>query len=357
MSADLGGPYMHFAKGKAGSAGAYAHYILRPEAVLDYRDLSRDHLMSDLSPIWVRNLPAYVAQGVEDPGELQMRLGAFAEAMGQLERRRHQGRGHALEYFRATASFAPQIRPTAAMAQEIADDFLRSDFSRARVIASLHRNTGNFHINLLILARDQDGRKLDLGQRYFRMDQCWAKVYLRATQPDPAIRLQMFRLHMEKKYEMRRFPVEVRRLMEHAQKLGRSITRHEAEKLVGKPERFADYRNIPLHPHAKMAAGLARTHLRVREITRQILEAPESAGADALRAEYRSITSKAGGITRSRETLGELLQAYGDDPVFIAQVRRLAGRDVSDDVAVLFRERERELGGPQLPGKGLGRSR
>lgn len=345
------GPYMHFSKGKPGSAGSYCRYILRPEAVLDDHDIIREPLLGNHSPIWVRNIPKYVTEGVVAPNELRSRLSAFATVMGQLERHRHRGRGLALEYFRATASFAAQIRPTPEEAQAIADKFLSVDFSKARVIASLHRNTEHYHINLHILARDRDGWKLDLGQRYFRMDQQWAKVYLRATQPDPALRLEMFRLHLEKKYETKRFREEVKQVMHDVRLMGYKITQREAERMIGKPERYADYRNIPLHPHAKEAVRLATAHLQLREISSRILAAPESAEAHVFRREFQALQLKEGGIDKTGKRLGELLRIYSDDPIFLSQVRRLAGPKVFDGAVEFYRGRE--LGGESISGPRL----
>lgn len=351
MSAHRSGPYCHFGKGASKSAGAYARYILRPEAVLDDRPLSQRVLMDERSPIWVRNLPEYVTQGVVDPGELRLRLATYAEFTGELERHRHRGRGSGLEYYRATGSFAKELRPTPEQVQETVDNFLAIDFAKARVIASLHRNTGNYHVNLAILARDLDGRKLDLRQRYFRMDQLWAKVYLRSTEPDPAIRLQKFRLHLEKKREMRNFHAEVKTVMKEVRGMGYSITRSQAEAMIGKPERFADYRNDRLHPHVEDAVQLATQHLRLRELDQKIKAAPASAEAAELRSEYRSIQAKFGGLSWTGEQLGDLLHAYANDEVFKTQLRRLAGPHIYEPVKALFVERK--LGGRLITGPGL----
>jgi len=82
--------------------------------------------------------------------------------------------------------------------------FLRENFPRAQALAALHRNTSHVHVHLYVHSRQPDGRKVNLGQAYFRLDESWAKVCSEHFK-DRAIYDEHMRLKNEtKKWKRRR---------------------------------------------------------------------------------------------------------------------------------------------------------
>lgn len=56
------------------------------------------------------------------------------------------------------------------------NDFLKENFPSAQALIAVHQNSAHLHAHVYIHARQLDGRKIDLKQRYFHLDESWAKV-------------------------------------------------------------------------------------------------------------------------------------------------------------------------------------
>ena len=318
------GPNLHVGIGTPGTARRFASYILRPEAVrtpkpYPYLDAARAEY-----PVFSRNMPPLL-RGGESLDEIQDIYSTYVQTLREWEHALARGRDPGTEYLYAVGTFPTREWPTPKQAQAMADDFLAADFARARVIGAGHYNTGNYHLNLLILARDINGKKLQLGQRYFRLDERWAEVYLQHMEPDEARRQQRLTIHLQKKAETRRFKLALREELKRARDRGRPISMDEAVQRVartmGIPQRYADYRRIELHPYAREAAQLVQRYATIAELSRRIRQAPESAGALQWRREMMEL----GGLVTVQRELTTLFDVHDGDPNFAPQVRRLAG--------------------------------
>lgn len=326
-----GGPNLHFGVGVPGTGARFARYILRPEAVraqhsYPITDERRGHFA-----VFTRNLPELL-RGGESPEEVQDVLSSFTGTAWDWELARSHGRDPGTEYYYAVATFAVGVWPTPRQAQQMSDEFLARDFGRARVIGAGHYDTGNYHANLIILARDVDGLKLQLGQQYFRMDERWAEIYLRHMEPDEERRNARFRLHMAKKAETRRFKTAIREELQTARARGRSISIEEAVQRVARtmriPQRYVDYRRIELHPHAREAAQLVQRCATVLGLSQQIKRAADSASAQAVG--WRRQMHELGMPSVVKDELLTLWLMHREDPHFLEQVQRLTGSEAFD---------------------------
>ncbi|HMF58347.1 MAG TPA: hypothetical protein VK619_18530 [Pyrinomonadaceae bacterium] len=104
--------------------------------------------------------------------------------------------------------------------------FLSEAFSLNGAVVALHRNTGEkkTHAHVHTDSRQLDGRRIDLGQRYFKLDEIWARTCARYFK-DPGIHDR----HMEKKKETREWKERCR------------IAKERKEPLPPKPDREADH--------------------------------------------------------------------------------------------------------------------
>jgi hypothetical protein len=104
--------------------------------------------------------------------------------------------------------------------------FLSEAFTLNGAVVALHRNTGErkTHAHVHLDTRQLDGRRLDLGQRYFKLDEIWAKTCAEHFK-DQGI----YTRHMEKKKETREWKERYR------------AARERKEPLPPKPDREADH--------------------------------------------------------------------------------------------------------------------
>ncbi len=105
-------------------------------------------------------------------------------------------------------------------------NFLSKVYSLNEVLIPIHGNTGERkkHAHLHINTRQLDGRRINLGQLYFKLDEIWAKTcaeYFR----DPGI----YERHMAKKEETRQWKEQCR------------IAKEKKQILPLKPDREADH--------------------------------------------------------------------------------------------------------------------
>jgi hypothetical protein len=59
---------------------------------------------------------------------------------------------------------------------EPAREFLRENFPRAQALVAVHRDTAHTHAHVYIHARQLDGAKVNLKERYFRLDEIWMRI-------------------------------------------------------------------------------------------------------------------------------------------------------------------------------------
>jgi hypothetical protein len=55
-------------------------------------------------------------------------------------------------------------------------DYLKENYPGNPALVAFHRDTKHLHAHVLVLTRCLDGRRLDLGQRFFKLDESWMKV-------------------------------------------------------------------------------------------------------------------------------------------------------------------------------------
>jgi hypothetical protein len=220
-------------------------------------------------------------------------------------------------------------------------ELLQEHFPLSPMIGAVHSNTDNVHASLYIGARQTNGRKLDLGRDYLRIDETWNRIYCEATGRDP-------KEHMAKKAESAQFHALVRTIHREARRQRRPVTWQLAEKMGEaltkrpRPERFADYRAIPIHPDAQHAATLAREVLRMEALDRIIEADRASPAAEAARAELRTFGDQ-GSVRRRRQDLATIMVVMGESTDLLAQIRRLAGAEPFARAEELRRTREQTM--------------
>lgn len=92
--------------------------------------------------------------------------------------------------------------------------FLREGYPNSEALISLHRNTGErkTHAHIHVNSRQLDGRRVDLKQRYFKLDELWAK-----SCADHFHEPRIYERHIAKKEETRQWQGQYRAAKERQQ--------------------------------------------------------------------------------------------------------------------------------------------
>lgn len=151
------------------------------------------------------------------------------------------------------------------------NEFLRETFPEAQALVALHHNTGHIHAHVYVHSRQLDGKKIDLKQDYFRLDEKWARVcaeYFRDS--------SILDEHMRLKEETRQYRKEER------------VAREGSKTLPDKPGRWADQFEVlrgMVRPWDDRYVGRLMATARVAESRAEYLKATNSAPSQVTEAE------------------------------------------------------------------------
>lgn len=178
-----GGTYFRFRVGGTGKSSSHMMYISRESAVIDKE---QDMVM--------RNLPEDVKEA-RNYSELKTNLASYAWAREESEQARFKGAGEVRTHYRCTVSFEKNVDPE--KAKQMVNEWLEKEFSQAKSVAFIHRDTDHQHAHIWIDARKLDGKKIDLSKdKYRKLDESWNKIYSREMGRD-------YKEHLEKKEQTR----------------------------------------------------------------------------------------------------------------------------------------------------------
>jgi hypothetical protein len=168
-------------KPNASASGKHAAYITRETGT-----------HSDDRAIHLHNLEHL--QGT-DYRETRTNFISYAEARQDEER---ATRSDARTHYRCILSFDRQ--EDTEKARELAAQFLKENFPKARAAIAIHQDTDHTHAHIWIDARQIDDRKIHLPKNTFKtLDDRWARIYGREYGKDYE------REHLAKKEETRNF--------------------------------------------------------------------------------------------------------------------------------------------------------
>jgi hypothetical protein len=193
MSSTGGGVFYSICEGKVGAttAAANARYITRERATGCQQDR-----------VWTQNVPEYAAHPdhLERGISYRERVADLREYVRQLEEdeleRPQPGSGEKRTHYRAIYSFDREV--TDEKAREMVSRHLEECFAQARFIAAIHRDTDNAHVQVHIIARQIDDKKIHLDrQTHERLDERWARIY------GDEFGREIEQVHLEKKEEWR----------------------------------------------------------------------------------------------------------------------------------------------------------
>jgi hypothetical protein len=167
------------------------------------------------------------------------------------------------------------------------NDFLRENFPTAQALVAVHRNTAHVHAHLYVHTRQLDGKKIDLKQGYFRLDESWAKICAERFR-DPSIYKEHMRLKAETR-EQRREESQARQAQTTLPaKHGRWADRYEI--LHGEVRPWDD-RFVGRLIAAARAAETKAEYLRVVKATEsQVMEADLE--AHELRSKLQAVSAR-----------------------------------------------------------------
>lgn len=178
-----GGTYCHFRVGGTGKSSNHMMYIARESAVIDKEN-----------DVVMRNLPDDVTEA-RDYKELKTNLASYAWAREESEQARFKGAGEVRTHYRCTVSFEKEVDTE--KAKEMVNQWLEKEFSQAKAVAFIHRDTDHQHAHIWIDARKIDGKKIDLSpKQYRRLDESWNRIYSKEMGRD-------YKEHLEKKEQTR----------------------------------------------------------------------------------------------------------------------------------------------------------
>lgn len=241
----------------------------------------------DDDPVWTWNAPAYVtgdSYGVAKGDPLQVALenlpapaltpsdmGMQPERGGfdfSVEEKRERGIAHFsvladLEelkggptHFRIILSLGPEVSNREMKA--LVNAFLGENFPKSPAFVAIHRDTEHTHAHLYVHTRQLDGSRIDLGQKYFHLDESWMQICAERLGDK-----EILERHMELKAET----LAWKRQAEKA--------REEGQPLPPKPDRHGDHKDTELtfQPWDDRWCGRIQAQTRVAEAKLRYLEA------------------------------------------------------------------------------------
>lgn len=154
------------------------------------------------------------------------------------------------------------------------NDFLRENFPTAQALVAVHRNTAHVHAHLYAHSRQLDGKKIDLKQDYFRLDEKWAKVCSERFNDQ-----SIYDEHMRLKAETRQY------------KRDESQARREQTLLPAKNERWADQYEIlrgVLRPWDDRFVGRLMAAARLAETRAEYLKVVKAPDSQMMEADHEA---------------------------------------------------------------------
>jgi hypothetical protein len=148
---------------------------------------SLEHLTDKADAVWTWNAPSYVTgdkYGTHQPSATQNK--SEHQATLSLEEKIENAQAYfgllsdaeklrgGVNSYRAVLTIKGEASNREM--QETVNDFLRENFPQAQALVAVHRNTSHVHAHLYVHSRQLDGKKINLGQSYFHLDESWAKV-------------------------------------------------------------------------------------------------------------------------------------------------------------------------------------
>lgn len=160
----MDGFYLRFDVGTVGEAGTHVRYITRLTAT-----------SGDENSLYLHNYPE-VVRGA-DYKDLRVRLVAFNQGAEKNERTvKRRGPGKTRTFYKLNLSLKGKVETE--VAREMAIKYLEQKFPKGVALASVHQDTEHTHVHVNLLARQTDGRKVQLRNGdYKKLDEGWAAVY------------------------------------------------------------------------------------------------------------------------------------------------------------------------------------
>jgi hypothetical protein len=242
----------------------------------------------DDDPVWTWNAPAYVtgdSYGVAKGDPLQVALENLpaptltpsdmgmkpAEQGGfdfSVEEKRERGIAHFsvladLEelkggptHFRIILSLGPEVSNREMKA--LVNAFLGENFPKSPAFVAIHRDTEHTHAHLYVHTRQLDGSRIDLGQKYFHLDESWMRICAERLEDK-----DILDRHMELKAETLAWKEQAKK------------ARDEGQPLPPKPDRHGDHKDTGLtfQPWDDRWCGRIQAQTRVAEAKLRYLEA------------------------------------------------------------------------------------
>lgn len=241
----------------------------------------------DDDPVWTWNAPAYVTgdtYGVAKGDPFQVALenlpapALTPSDMGMqparggfdfsVEEKRERGIAHFsvladLEelkggptHFRIILSLGPEVSNREMKA--LVNAFLGENFPKSPAFVAIHRDTEHTHAHLYVHTRQLDGKRLDLGQRYFHLDESWMRICSERLEDK-----EILDRHMELKAETLAWKEQAKK------------ARDEGQPLPPKPDRHGDHKDTELtfQPWDDRWCGRIQAQTKVAEAKLRYLEA------------------------------------------------------------------------------------
>jgi hypothetical protein len=312
-------------------SGSYAPYILKPMKL----GVERNALpqLDPSAPVRIRNLPAFVVEDALDMGDALYRTATWMSVQERLEVQRAplHLRDAWRTHLRMIISIPLYLQPTNEEVWTLVDALLDRHVPNAAVAAAIHRDRAHVHVHVHILARQRDGRKLDLtGPAYTSLDESWSELYSRWSGYDPDI-------HLSKKQETRTFKRAVARIQAEDARQGRSRPLEEVyEEAGGRPERHDAYRHVPLRGLRvldRAATELEQIHARLHVLSTNVSH-DERATLEPRAEQLRTTlyTRLRRFVAASPEQRVQIERLVG--PSELARVRQVLGPEAALDPAV-----------------------
>jgi hypothetical protein len=159
------------------STQIYCRFTAKPDpktSAQNVKYITREQALESEKSLHLHNLEHLQGSNMR---ELRTNLTAYAET--RLVEEKHKARtgsGETRTHYRLVVSFDRKEKTD--KAQELAAEFLRENFAKARAVAAVHQDTDHTHVHVWIDARQTDGKKIDLDNKKFKsIDEKWSRIY------------------------------------------------------------------------------------------------------------------------------------------------------------------------------------
>jgi hypothetical protein len=174
-------------------------------------------------------------------------------------------------------------------------DYLKENYPGNPALVAFHRDTKHLHAHVLIPTRRLDGRRLDLGQRFFKLDESWMKIAAHHFK-DPDI----YKTHFIQKAETKAWKERFREAL------------RDGAPIPPKPDRHRDHWEVwnSFKPHDDFWVGRVRHRLKTHGKKLEYLREAGAQGSEVertrqklalLREKYDAAAEKRAGRVRAPE--------------------------------------------------------